>query len=90
MGWCVDAGVRHLGSGSLGNDKQSMALRQFHENRSTFIFTKIHHPRLLPLVFTVRMIAKPLLLTLRGNPGLVAQVWSAWTAYRAWKSAADC
>lgn len=70
--WCREAAVwhgrKHI---SLSRDKQARAFKHFHETRSTMLFLRKHHQRLLPLALGLRTMGKLISLPLRGESYLL-------------------
>ncbi|TVM17107.1 glycosyltransferase family 2 protein [Oceanidesulfovibrio indonesiensis] len=61
LAWCRDAVVFHEGAlsiGKPGQDKDRTAIANYHENLSTLIYTKKHHPWRLPVSMSVRFLGK--------------------------------
>ncbi|XPV75566.1 MAG: glycosyltransferase family 2 protein [Desulfovibrio sp.] len=78
--WVPDVVVRHEGGGateSVGENRIKRDFVQYHENLSTFIFTRRHHKMLVPLVLAVRIAAKLPLFAIRGELYLVKSLWRA-------------
>lgn len=83
LGWCRSSVVYHkrgLSTGSRSEQRrQESWLANYHENLSTLRFTARYHPWLLPVAFTVRLVAKLAVLAASGR-------WSAYApllaAYR--------
>ncbi|MEP5764914.1 MAG: glycosyltransferase family 2 protein [Halieaceae bacterium] len=83
IAWCEQSVVRHIGAASSGTDDNSAKLRQFHENLSTFKFTRSHYPYCLPSVVAVRILIKPVLYLARGQWFLITPlVQSLLAAFR--------
>ena len=73
--WCRDCVVAHLVSASVGRrgsaSAEQVRLAAFHEARSTILFTRKHHPFLLPSVLACRTAGKLIALLARGEWNLV-------------------
>lgn len=76
LGWCRDARVAHHGGASSA--RHGSAFVQYHENRSTLLFTRRHHPLLFLPAALFRLAAKHLVLPLRGQARLLPAVWRAY------------
>jgi hypothetical protein len=73
--WCRECVVVHEVSATVGRKGRGSArqARQaaFHEARSTILFTRKHHPLLLPMALAARTAGKLAALLVRGEWGLV-------------------
>jgi hypothetical protein len=69
--WCRDARVGHAVSESVGRpdeaSREQGGVAAFHEARSLVLFTRKHHPWMLPFTLAARLLAKPLVLAGRGE-----------------------
>ena len=63
--WCRGSVVRHAGGSSVG--RAGRALACYHENLSTLVYTRNHHPGLLPLAAAIRLAGKSAALAVRGQ-----------------------
>lgn len=78
LSWCREAVVRHKG-GSAVRSAGPDSFREYYENRSTILFTRLHHPLLLPLVLGVRIVAKTVLYVRRNRLPLFGTLFKAVT-----------
>jgi GT2 family glycosyltransferase len=78
LGWCRNSIVQHQQGSSTRQHINHEKVAQYHENLSTLIYTRIHHPSLLLLAGTFRLCAKLLILPLRGKSGLIGSVLKAY------------
>lgn len=76
LGWCRGSLVRHKGGASLGREPGALAC--YHENLSTLLFTRNHHPWLLPPAAALRLAGKAAVLTARGQARLLAPLARAY------------
>jgi len=76
--WAPEVVVRHEGGGSTkrsGDDHNKKAFAHYHENYSTFVFTKRHHPSFLPFVLLIRLVGKIPILVLRRESYLLPSLF---------------
>ncbi len=70
--WCREAAVWHGQKRTpLPVDRHAKAFKHFHEARSTALFLRKHHRRILPIALGFRIIGKFLTLPLRGESYLL-------------------
>jgi len=74
--WCRQAVIEHLGGHSI--NKMDNKDKEFQENFSTVLYTRIHHPNLLVPALIIRFFAKLFFLTIRRHPGHIMIVWKAY------------
>lgn len=71
LGWCRGCVVHHAVSAAIGQPGQATPeqarLAAFHEARSVILFTRKHHPRLLPFALAARTMGKLTALLARGK-----------------------
>jgi len=69
LGWCKDSVVRHKKGRSVRATNQDQKLQRvfsnYHENLSTLIYTRRHHPMALPVAMLVRFFGKVVVITWR-------------------------
>ncbi len=95
--WCKDSIVYHKGGVSTGGrssaKRRESWLSEYHENLSTLLYTRKHHPRLLPVAAGLRFFGKFIVYLYRGHlrllPTLVAAYRDALTGKRSVTSGAD-
>jgi GT2 family glycosyltransferase len=80
LAWCREAVVSHAGGASLAaaGGPGASPLATYHETRSTLLFTRRFHPRLLPYAAAFRLLAKLTVLALRGRLALMRPVLAAY------------
>lgn len=82
LSWCREALVEHADGGSTGRRppaslaertarRELRILSHYHENRSTLLYLKRHHPMALITAVPIRIAAKLVLLPLRGEAWLL-------------------
>lgn len=81
-GWCKDSIVYHKGAASTGGgsaiNKEESWNSNYHENLSTLLYTRKHHPLYLPLVAMVRFLGKSFALLLRRRFRLFSALTTAY------------
>lgn len=77
--WCRGSVVRHAGGSSV--DRAGLALACYHENLSTLVYTRNHHPGLLPLAAAFRLAGKAAALASRGQWGLFGPLARAYADF---------
>lgn len=83
--WCREAVVRHRHGQASGLQEacptEARKFSHYHENLSTFLFLRTHHPWALPCALLVRTVAKLALLPLRGQGWLLPGYFKALAAF---------
>ncbi len=95
--WCKDSIVFHKGGVSTGGrssaKRRESWLSNYHENLSTLLYTRKHHPWLLPVAAILRFCGKFLVYLYRGRlqllPALVSAYRDALTGNRLVSSGAN-
>ncbi|ADE16691.1 glycosyl transferase family 2 [Nitrosococcus halophilus Nc 4] len=80
--WCQQSLVYHKGGVSTGgrssvNRKESWR-SNYYENLSTLLYTRKHHPKLLPMAATLRFLGKSLVYLLRRRLRLFSALMTAY------------
>lgn len=85
LGWCRESIVQHKESRSLRNVANDMNRQRmfanYHENLSTLIYTKRHHPYMLIFVMVCRFFAKLAALAIRRDWYLIPVLWRAYVDF---------
>lgn len=75
--WCRRCVVVHSESASIGRGRSASVEQKktaaYHEARSTVLFTRKHHPAVVPLVLFMRLVVKPIALAARGEVRYIPQ-----------------
>lgn len=91
LGWCRESLVYHQGGSSTGGRStvkgEESQLAAYHENLSTLLYTRRHHPWLLPLVAGLRLAGKSLVYLLKGRRSLFSPLWRAYRDFLLGRSA---
>ena len=74
--WCRTALVEHLDGHTVKSAPKAHI--EYHENLSTVLYTRLHHPYLLFPALAFRLAAKLVFLSLRGHPARMSTVWRAY------------
>lgn len=77
--WCKGSVVRHTGGSSVGRAGQPLAC--YHENLSTLVYTRNHHPGFLPLAAAIRLAGKAAALASRGEWRLFGPLAQAYADF---------
>ncbi|EMG38158.1 putative glycosyltransferase [Desulfocurvibacter africanus PCS] len=77
--WCRGSVVRHAGGSSVRREGQALAC--YHENLSTLVYTRAHHPGLLPLTAIIRLAGKTAALSSRGEWRLLGPLVQAYVDF---------
>ncbi len=82
ISWCPESIITHKGGLYNKNynkdERQKLKFLQYHENLSTFLFTKKWYPFYLPIVIFIRLIIKPILFLQRKNFFLLFSLFAAF------------
>lgn len=80
LGWCPASLVSHQGSATIHGDgaRENRQRASYYENLNSLKFTARFHPRLLPVAWTARLVAKSLLLLARGQWDLFPPLFRAY------------
>lgn len=85
LGWCKESIVQHKESRSLQNvsedAKRQRMFANYHENLSTLIYTKRHHPYGLVAVMLLRFFGKLMVLAIRQDWYLMPVLWRAYVDF---------
>lgn len=76
LGWCRGSLVRHKLGASVGREPGALAC--YHENLGALLFTRNHHPWLLPPVAALRLAGKAAVLAARGQWRMLAPLARAY------------
>lgn len=79
LAWCRESVVRHAHGASVSRAGQALAC--YHENLSTLLFTRKHHPALLPLAAGFRLAGKATALAWRGQHRLLGPLLTAYADF---------
>ncbi len=82
IAWCPNSIITHKGGLYNKNynkvERQKLKFLQYHENLSTFLFTKQWYPFYLPIVIFIRLGIKPILFLQRKNLFLLFSLLAAF------------
>jgi GT2 family glycosyltransferase len=85
LGWCKASLVAHKNGASLKNaardERGRRVFSNYHENLSTLIYTKTHHPYGLYIVFPARLFGKLAALAVRRDWYLMPVLWRAYVDF---------
>lgn len=79
LGWRRASVVRHKAGASVGREPGGLAC--YHENLSTLLFTRRHHPALLPAAAALRLAGKAVVLAARGQWRLLRPMAQAYADF---------
>lgn len=85
IGWCKESIIHHKESESLRNVscdvRRQRMFANYHENLSTLIYTKRHHPIGLIFVMLLRVFGKLTVLAIRRDWYLMPVLWRAYSDF---------